>query len=192
MLDVKYTDDVILVVSDYNRTFVRKAKSLHGKWNGAKRAWEFEPNMADAVRNLLKECYGDDGCEKQVKVRIDLDACPHAETDGINLYLCGKVLIATRYDRDHDCILPDDVYCVKGEFYEAGGSFKHPRVTWDEGTVVEMPIPESVYNECKQDPGIALVDDKADIKARKEALEKERFALMQRLDEINNELEKLQ
>ena len=192
MLEVKYNNDVISVKSDYNKTFVRKAHSLHGVWNGAERAWEFTPEMTDAVRSLLKECYGDDGCEKQVKVRIDLDACHHVETDGINLYLCGKVLIATRYERDQECVLPNDVYCVKGEFYEAGGSFKHPRVTWDDGTVVEMSIPENVYGECKQDAGIELVDDKADAKARISSLESERMALMKRLDEINNELEKLQ
>ncbi len=192
MLEVKYNNDVISVKSDYNKTFVRKAHSLHGVWSGAERAWKFSSEMTDAVRSLLKECYGDDGYGKQVKVQIDLDACPHVDTDGINLYLCGKVLIATRYDRDHECVLPNGVYCVKGEFYETGGSFKHPRVTWDDGTVVEMPIPENVYNECKEDGGIAIVDDKADTKSRIEALEKERFALMQRLDEINNELDRLQ
>lgn len=73
-------------------------------------------------------------------------------------------------------------------FFGSGGSVKHPRVTWENGTVVEMNIPQAVYDECKDDEGIVLVDDNAE---KRTALEEEKKKLMQRIEEIDKELANL-
>lgn len=185
MLNVEYGDKIISVESEYNPMFVRKARALHGKWN--KPAWEFDASMKDAVRKALMDCYGDDGMSKYVKVRIDLDACCCLDY-GESMYLSGKCLIATRFSRDSAVKLPDNVFCVDGCFLDSGGSVKHPCVTWEDGTVVEMNIPQAVYDECKDDEGIVLVDDNAE---KRTALEEEKKKLMQRIEEIDKELANL-
>lgn len=185
MLNVEYGDKIISVESEYNPMFVRKARALHGKWN--KPAWEFDASMKDAVRKALMDCYGDDGMGKYVKIRIDLDACCCLDY-GESMYLSGKCLIATRFSRDSEVKLPDNVFCVDGCFFGSGGSVKHPRVTWENGTVVEMNIPQAVYDECKDDEGIVLVDDNAE---KRTALEEEKKKLMQRIEEIDKELANL-
>lgn len=159
MLNVDYGDKIISVESEYNPMFVRKARALHGTWN--KPAWEFNASMKDAVRKALIDCYGDDGMSKSVKVRINLSTCEQVEEKAESIYLAGKCLIATRFYRDSEVKLPDDVYCVDGCFRNRGGSVKHPCVTWENGTVVEMDIPQAVYYECKDDGGVTLVDDNA-------------------------------
>lgn len=173
------------MVSEYNPMFVRKARALHGTWH--KPAWEFDASMKDAVRKALMDCYGDDGTSKMVKVRIDLDRCCCLDY-GESMYLAGKCLIATRFSRDSSVKLPDNVFCVDGYFKNCGGSVKHPCVTWEDGTVVEMDIPETVYDECKDDNGITLVDDNA---TKRAALEEEKKKLLQRIEEIDKELSNL-
>lgn len=187
MLEVQYGDKTISVVSEYNPMFVRKARALHGTWN--KPAWEFDPSMKDAVRKALMDCYGDDGMSKSVKVHIDLDACDYVQEKEESIYLAGKCLIATRFARDSEVKLPYDVFCVDGCFCNRGGSMKHPCVTWEHGTVVEMDIPQAVYDECKDDEGITLVDDNA---TKRAALEEEKQKLLQRIAEIDKELSNIQ
>jgi hypothetical protein len=186
MLKVKYGEKIITVVSEYNPMFVRKARALHGTWN--KPAWEFDASKKDAVRKALMDCYGDDGMSKSVKVHIDLDACDHVKEKEESIYLAGKCLIATRFNRDSECKLPGDVYCIDGYFSKSGGSMNHPRVEWEHGTVVEMTIPQNVYEECKEDEGITLVDDNA---SKRAALEEEKKKLLRRIEEINRELSNL-
>lgn len=185
MLQVKCTEKIISVISDYNPKFVRKARALHGTWN--KPAWEFNVAMEKAVRKALMDCYGDDGMGKSVKVRINLDECCCLD-NGESLYLSGKCLIGTRFSRDSSVKLPADVFCVGGYFKEHGGSVAHPLVTWEDGTIVEMDIPQSVYDECKDDNGITLVDDNTNKRA---ALEEEKKKLLQRIAEIDKELSNL-
>lgn len=186
MLKVNYGDKIISVVSDYNPKFVRKARALHGTWDMP--AWKFEASQIDAVRKALNDCYGDDGMSVKVKVRINLDDCKNLSDAEVNLYFDDKCLIATRFERDRECKLPDDVYCVDGCFLASGGSMKHPRVTWDDNTVVEMQVPKNVYEECKDDPGVSLVDSEAD---KRTALQEEKEKLLQRIKEIEAELANL-
>lgn len=166
--------------------FVRKARALHGTWN--RPAWEFDVSMKDAVRKALMDCYGDDGMGKNVKVRIDLDTCDLVQHMGNSIYLAEKCLIATRFYRDSEVKLPDEVFCVNGCFCNRGGSMKHPCVTWEHGTVAEMTIPQNVYEECKDDPGVTLVEI---TDTKRAALEEERKRLMQRIVEIDKELSNL-
>lgn len=186
MLEVTYGEKEISVISDYNPNFVRRARAMHGTWQ--RPAWKFGTAQTDAVRKALMDCYGDDGMVTKVKVHIDLDKCEHLSNREVNLYFADKCLIATRYDRDSDCKLPNDVFCIDGYFRGSGGSMKHPFVTWEDGTVVEMNIPKDLYEEYKDDPGMTLVDD---TETKRSALEQEREKLMKRLDEINKELSNL-
>lgn len=186
MVKVEVNEKNISVISEYNQKFVRKARALHGTWQ--RPAWVFGKEQEEAVRRALMNCYGDDGMSKLVKVHIDLDKCKLLSDGYPSLYFADKCLIATRFGRDSDCKLPENVYCVNGDFFSSGGSMKHPRVTWDDNTVVEMQVPKNVYEECKDDPGVSLVDSAAD---KRTALQEEKEKLLQRIKEIEVELANL-
>lgn len=177
---------IIKVQSEYNQTFVSRARNLHGKWD--KPYWVFPIEKADQVRKALVEAYGDDGSGENVKVRVDLDKCPLVEAWDNNLTISGKALIATRYERDRRVKLPLSVNCIKGDFCPSGGSVKNPRATWINGTVVEMEIPTALWSQCEGYEGITLVDGNKDKRA---ALEAEKEKLQKRLQEIEQELANL-
>lgn len=188
MVKVEYGANKLYVYSDYNADFVRKAKGLHGTWE--KPAWVFDKEKEEAVRQALRDCYGDDGLGKSVTVKADLDKCEslgYLELSGQNLYLFGKQLIATRFERDSECRLPDNVYCVQGGFLPRGGSMKHPIPTYEEGTIVELNIPQALYDEYKDSGCIEFKEQTID----RRALEEERLKLMARLREINKILANL-
>ena len=188
MVKVEYGVNKLYVYSDYNADFVRKAKGLHGTWE--KPAWVFDTDKEEAVRQALRDCYGDDGLGKSVIVRADLDKCEslgYLESSGQNLYLFGKQLIATRFERDSECRLPDNVYCAQGGFLSSGGSMKHPRPTYEDGTIVELSIPQTLYDEYKDSGCIELKEQVID----KRSLEEERIKLTARLREINKILANL-
>lgn len=186
MVKVEVNEKIISVISEYNPNFIRKARALHGVWQ--RPAWVFDASQSNAVRKALKECYGDDGMSELVKVRIDLDKCKLLSDGYPSLYFADKCLIATRFGRDSDCKLPSNVYCVEGGFKSRGGSMKHPCVTWGDDTLVEMTIPQIVYEECKDDPGVSLVNNATD---KRTVLQEEKEKLLKRIKEIDTELANL-
>jgi len=53
------SNGAILTITPYDKDFVRQAKSLGGRWYPPLKAWLFPDYKADAVRDLVKEVYGD-------------------------------------------------------------------------------------------------------------------------------------
>ena len=72
---VKKEDGKILVKSEYNTLFVKKARFLGGSWDRASSAWSFPDSRESLVKEILREIYGTDGEEEPaiVTVQINLD-----------------------------------------------------------------------------------------------------------------------
>ena len=59
-------ENKLYVESDYSAKFVREAKKLNGKWTG--RAWRFDANDEEMVRDVLLKVYGED--EETARAKI--------------------------------------------------------------------------------------------------------------------------
>lgn len=184
MVEVKFENGKMRVKSDYNPEFIEKAKCMQGKWNAP--FWDFPEENEEVVRNLLLSIYGEDGtpCES-VTVDIVLDDYSY----GRELTL-DTLLIASRHCRDYSVKLSSNAIVVSGRFSGSGGSVKHPAVTHDPGTVVRVKnVPVTIFKKVENMPGISLA--KEDSRTRKQKLEKEKAALLERIIEIEAELENL-
>ncbi len=53
------SDGAVIVITPYDKDFVRQAKLLGGRWYPPLKAWVFPDYMANTVRNLVKEIYGE-------------------------------------------------------------------------------------------------------------------------------------
>jgi hypothetical protein len=53
------SDDAILTITPYDKSFIDGAKHLRGRWYSPLKAWVFPAEKADAVRDLVEAIYGE-------------------------------------------------------------------------------------------------------------------------------------
>ena len=189
----------LLVVSEYSAEFVKRAKTLGGKWQSGAKAWMFDPDDAADVSAVLLDIYGEDGsgdvetCD--VTVRVDL-----LDNDQ-EITLCGLPVCRRRY-RDEAVRMADGVILLRGAFPPSGGSMKNPRCSAEEGTVAKMKrVSKAIADRALADPKIAPAivqvewKDEPTEEGRETELTKERDKLVTeikklqaRVDEIDDEL----
>ena len=189
----------LLVVSEYNAEFVKRAKTLGGKWKSSEKAWAFDPDDEADVSAVLMDIYGEDGsgdvetCD--VTVRVDL------LDNEQEITLCGLPVCRRRY-RDEAVRMAAGVILLRGAFPSSGGSMKNPRCNAEEETVVKMKrvskaIAERALSDPKIAPAIVQVEwkDEPTEEGRETELTKERDKLVAeikklqaRVDEIDDEL----
>lgn len=175
---VKKENGKIYVKSDYNAEFVRRAKNIGGKWG--KPYWVFPEENEDVLEKLCVEIYGEYLGGKKLTVIVDIYKSD-VHSQGSGLYLGGK-LLATRFSRDSEVVVPDDVAVYEGYFEKSGGSSNNPKVTCIEGTKLKVRnFPQALYDRLKSKDGIEIVED-----VDRSALEKERDQLLARVKEIEN------
>lgn len=182
---VKIEDGRVKVQSDYNRKFVAKAHELQGKWESP--YWTFPEENEELVRDALLSIYGEDG-RVHATVTVDLDLDKYEYDRSIKI---GSIVIARREYRDSSVYVDKRAVVLQGGFCSSGGSRNRPAVTHKEGTVLRIKdIPLAIYEGIKGLAGVTKVDLDADEnKAEKKAsLEREREALVKRLNEINEQL----
>lgn len=186
---VKIEDGLFKVRTEYNAAFVKRAKTIQGKWKPP--YWVFPEENEEIVRNLLLECYGEDGrIHETVVVDLELDAYCYGE-DRIKV---GDVLIASRRSRDASVTLADNAMLIAGGFKDSGGSLGSPAVTFEEGTVIRVKdLPVEIYDTIKDKPGVKKVDLDAGANAKEKiaSLKRERESILKRLAEIDAALESL-
>lgn len=178
MLEVKIENGTMMVKSEYNAKFVKKAQNLQGKWE--KPYWIFPKENEEPVRNALLEIYGEDGnpCET-VSVDIHLDKYRYG-----NELKLDSLLIASRIYRDYSVKLANNAIVIAGEFCPSGGSRNNPAVTHESGTIVRVKdLPISIYSRVSTIPGVYLADENPD--DAYSHLESEKAALLQRIAEID-------
>lgn len=188
---VTITTDGAAVTLDapYSPDLPKRARELGGKFDYGTKTWVFDNRDEDAVRALAREVYGTDGGdadEPTVTIRIDVNKALSGGNDDGELLLCGAQ-IARRWGRDRDVTLGPGVVVMSGRFPGRGGSVKNPRLAADDDTVVEVRdvARGTALTMVDQHRGVTLVDDDL---TRREALQAERERLVQRINEIDNEL----
>lgn len=172
-------ENKLYVESDYSAKFVREAKKLNGKWTG--RAWVFDANDEEMVRDVLLKVYGEDGKTAVETVNVEVAIDDIAGYDSIELF--GRVL-AKRFSRDSNVKLHDSVIVKEGGFPSSGGSVKNPALKHSENTVLlvkNVPVVLAEEGVKKYPDAIKIVTDK---KVDKDALLKEKESLLKRLAEI--------
>lgn len=93
---IKFEDGKMLVETEYNAGFVRKAKELQGKWKNP--YWQFPKENEDFVRDALLKFYAEDGRIHDV-VTVDINLDEYDFSDTLKL---GAVIIAERPGRDRN------------------------------------------------------------------------------------------
>ena len=176
--------DKLHVSSPYNPVFVKQAKSCGGRWNGDEKTWDFDPRDEDRVRDLCKDVYGTDGTPSEtVTVRLALDEADKWERGREQeFYFCGRQ-IARRRERDSAAQLADGVVIIAGGYPSRGGSAKHPTLSPNDGTILEIRDVPAGHADLEME-GVTVVNTSID----KAALLAERDKLQSRLAEIEEML----
>lgn len=166
--------DKVLVSSPFSDSFVRKAKQLGGKWNSAKKVWEFDIREESVVREHLREIYGTDGTPvTTADVHVSLDELPGL---GDELKIGGRTVLK-KWDRDRAPTLGNGCVVISGGLLARGGSRKYPMIRYEEGTVIEVrevpaPLATRLAEELPDVYRIIMRDDGQDdtLTADEEAL----------------------
>lgn len=152
MPDIEITattgDGRIAVKSPYNAVFVARARKLAGKWDPTTRRWVFPAEVTDAVRNALRDVYGqDDQPTRTVRLRVHYERAVDDGSSG-DVTVAGRQ-VARAFGRDSGAKLGDDVVVLRGGF-SSGGSRKNWVITVRDGTVFDLlRIPEAIAHRLE-------------------------------------------
>ena len=190
----------LLVVSEYNAEWGKRAKTLGGKWQSGSKAWAFDPEDAAEVSAVLLDIYGEDGsgdvetCD--ITVRVDL-----LDNDQ-EITLCDLPVCRRRY-RDEAVRMADGVILLSGGFPSSGGSVKNPRCNAEEGTLakikkVPVALAKKIYGIAASDErlyaALDIQDEEIPVCTAAEAAEKvgRETQLTNERDKLVAEIKKLQ
>lgn len=125
----------IQVSAPYSDTWRMAALQLNGAWNPITSQWEFPLDYEAHVRRKVVEIFGTDGTAPTTTLRVALDA---ARPSG-RRFRIGPVLALNKFYRDSRPQLGDGCIVVEGTLRSQGGSARYPEITWEPGTVLEVP-----------------------------------------------------
>lgn len=169
------------IVSDYNQTWISKARKLGGKWNGVRKAWFFDNKKQDVVDESLKEVFGESPFSDEEVERVDIKI---KGVDFIknNTIQVGTIVVASRRSRDVPVQLKNDAYVTSGDFPSRGGSAAYPCCEPNEDVEMIVPnFPVSILS--KIDKALyTIIDD--EVKQQDELI-REKKRLEKRLAEID-------
>jgi len=159
---VSLTDNRIAVVTPYNADFVRKARLQAGRWgsyrddkgNGSP-AWIFPVEQIEAVRQLLRDVYGEDDQDqdsgKKVRLRVQYDRS--IDTGGRGDVVVAGRQVARAFGRDSGAKIGEDIVVIKGGF-GSGGSIKNWAIHVKTDTVFDLlRIPEPMARRMVAEAG---------------------------------------
>lgn len=177
-MEIKFENQKMKVKTEYDRTFINKAKQIGGKWDTP--YWVFSEEREEWVRNILLDCFGEDGrIHKTVNVNINLDEYKY---DYGSIYL-GNILIAERKKSYNPVKLHQNAWVFQGEFDTTGGSVKNPCISAKAGTIVRVEnVPIEIWERVKDKKGLSLVKNE---ESHKKVLMEERESLLKRIKEID-------
>lgn len=123
-IDLRVTDDQVLVTSPYLPEFVTGARRLNGKFVGD--VWKFDRRDEQTVRSLMVETYGTDGSPVEVG-DVEMDIYASGNGSEKQLFAFGRE-IANRPARDERVRLGNNVVIRTGDFGPSAGSRANPRL----------------------------------------------------------------
>lgn len=130
--------EFIRVNSPYNPSFIKRAKEIRGKYNGADsiKAWEFPVESKSKLDSLLSTIYGttDGSVSEKVAVRLTFLETVIAEQDSI--IIAGRIIAIGR-GRDTGAKCGRDITFDEGNM-GTDGSRKNWHTFIEEGSVFEV------------------------------------------------------
>lgn len=186
VVQIKRTENHIIIKSPYNSFFVEKARNLAGKWVALSEAWQFDIRDEAEVLEVCYFCYGEDGIRNN-KCNIKITFVEAAYADKSALNVLGHTL-ARAFNRDSGARLSDGVLVKSGGF-DSGGSMKNWTTKAKAGTVIVLrdvskPLVQAFLESDDYEPEsmtIEILEEYQDLNAEKEHL-------LARLAEINAQL----
>lgn len=172
----------------YNPIFVSKIKGIgSAKWNRDDKCWTVPEDNIEEAREIMRSAYGaaDDDVAETVKVKVTVLECVWADCRPYTLM--GKVL-SKAYGRDSDAKPGEDVAYISG-YCRSGGSAKNWESQVDKGSVIVLNnVNKTLYEKYLESPSEDLKVELMESKKNKEELLKEKTQLLERLEEIEKEL----
>ena len=119
----------------FSADFNECARAIGGTFDRRAEDWVFGLRQEALVRGICLDVFGTDGApQPAVTLRVDLDA---ANPSGRN-FMLGPVQVLTKWGRDQTPSVGDGCTVVAGGLCSSGGSRNNPRITWEDGTVMEV------------------------------------------------------
>lgn len=183
------------ITSPYNADFVGRIKLMGGKWDASSRRWAIKADALEAARKAMMDVYGEtDEAPAAETVTLVLEF--HAEMVKAQgpITIAGKT-IATAFSRDGGARVGDDAAFIAGA-PESCGSARNWGTCIPEGSVCEVyhvpkAVAEATVAAAASDPGAKYkAHIKGDAQVDREKLLAEKQALLTRLAEINQLLDK--
>lgn len=186
-MKITISEDIALVYTPYNADFVSRIKSSVGgaKWDGTKKAWKVPATAVDAVRDIMREIYGEtDEPESTDKVNVRLTFTKECSPLCAPVTMLGKT-IASAFGRDSGAKVGDGVTFLEGS-PRSGGSVKNWHTVVPEGCVVLLyDVPRSIVTADRLPDCVSFeIEERRPEIERKDLLE-ERERLMKRIAEID-------
>ena len=186
-MKIEISENSALVYTPYNADFVSRIKSSVGgaKWDGTKKAWRIPTTAVDAVRDIMRDIYGEtDEPESTEKVNVRLTFSRSYSRTCAPITLLGKT-VASAFGRDSGAKVGDGVTFVEGA-PDSGGSMKNWQTVIPEGSVVVLyDVPKSIVTADRLPECVSFeIEERRPEIERKDLLE-ERERLMKRIAEID-------
>lgn len=185
-IKIKIEGDKAYIYSPKNPLFTQRVKKIGGAvWTGT--AWRIPAVAVDVARKFLLDEYGENDItvDKKIKVKLVAKENIYGEND-YPLKACafGKIL-AEAYGRDSGAYVGEDVILISGEM-NSGGSMRRPYVYINDGSeFVITNVPKAYFERMKEKEeerfDIEVIEEEVD----KAALEVEKKALLDRINEID-------
>ena len=182
----------IFVESPYMTFFIEEAKKQNASWNKEEKAWVFEADREEHLKNILLEAYDYDMTNKMKKYDVLLDLDKFAKDEDGHQKRSVRInglVVAQRCYRDSEVEFGNNfnVYLEKGGFAARGGSSKYPAAEWEEGTTLLVKgISEYAFEKSLKDKeGVSIVSIKeAQNESEEDLIKKE-------LEEIQAQIKEL-
>ena len=190
----------MLVRSQYNPVFSRRARQLGGDWERpsslpiggwSEGAWRFDARSADLVRALCLAVYGDDGSDLVRRTDVRLKALADIVATRDLVRILGRTLVEAR-GRDSGAQVGEHCVLESGEI-SSGGTSRHWETRVAQGSVFRMyEVPVVMLEGEQWDPHQFKVSElhrEAEASAlEEEYLETQRKLIVERLAEIDQRL----
>jgi hypothetical protein len=172
----------LAVTAAYNEDFIRRAKRLSGKWSNP--SWVFPIEVEKDVRQLCLECYGDNGTGVRETVTLRITFLKGASAARGSILIAGRE-IARAFGRDSGARWGEGVVCREGSC-RSGGSVRNWDTIIADGTVVDLlRVPAVLVEKFQQAASADILVEVLSADIDVEALQKEKTALLARIEEID-------
>lgn len=137
----------VLVQAPYNHLFIQTARNLDGNWDGKSKAWIFNIQEEQAVRNACLRYYGTDGVlTEQVDIRVSVGEDTVLRSCKKSLTLFGRV-VAKGFGRDSGATTGQGIILESGGFSTGGSYINWTVYAYSDTTFIMRGVPKQLIDE---------------------------------------------